>query len=65
MQKLAKKADEAITRATEESKKSRAAKEVIKSLTLQVLFVIDFHPFFVHFGMVFVACIGVFEFQDC
>lgn len=36
MQKSAKKADEAIQLAAEESAKSRAGKEVIKSLTAQV-----------------------------
>jgi hypothetical protein len=38
LQKSAKKAQEAMAQAAEESAKSRAAKEVIKSLTSQVFF---------------------------
>ena len=39
LQKSAKKAQEAMAQAAEESAKSRAAKEVIKSLTSQVFFI--------------------------
>ena len=44
LQKSAKKIQEAMVLATEESAKSKAAKEVIKSLTAQVIFWIVYFP---------------------